>query len=960
MLSELPHIGARIALVSGSGIQFVDFGFDIEAEPACLYQRLFRRLAGTGEVSEVEGEADATESWEGWKALTGAEGIFLRRIDAPRAVDEFLERWIPLPVFRFTDDVANGTESYDQGPANWCRMWLTRLDRPDAAGNSHRLVLAFDTRSSPHPQGWDYTAPSDQDIKEGARFGLVGGAAELKRFMAAGWVSQWLASIPSASRDGGGEPWKVEADRQVLYASLLGLLRLLSAIPEISFIDTVAARRTGAVVDVDLVIDVGNSRTCGVLCEARGDVDDSLNHSNKLLVRNLSAPHLVHGDPFPSRIEFSRAWFGDDVISRRSGRNDAFSWPSVARIGHEAQALSRYLPNPESSTGLSSPKRYIWDSSPQLQQWRFNPGTCERQDWSPVTKGTLVAALRHDGEAWSEGDPLLTSAMFSRSSLMTFFLVELLLQALAQINSPAERVRRGRSTSPRRLRRVVMTMPTAMPQPERRIYEKRARMAVDLVWRVLNQTGEDAPVVQMEWDEATGTQVAFLYNEARRNFLGDLATLFATLGRRRDDDGSPSLRIANIDIGGGTTDLIVTTFRGDGANGIRPTQEFREGFNKAGDDIVARVIETVILPELLEAMSQAGAKDAAGGLDQLMGQTRAGQTHHHQVMRRQFANQVCAPLALAVVERFERAVRHGGDQAIAFHLGDVVPTAAVDPQVTAYVEAAIRDNGGAGFSLAKIEIQTTAEVVDGVIRQTLGSVLAAQCDTVHAYDCDVLLLSGMPSRLPTIRSIVMAALPVRVDRIIPMSGYPIGDWYPYRDGRQRISDPKTTASVGALICALSEGSLPGFHLYCGDMKQAATANFVGVMEAQTDRILAPNLLLAPGSAPGSAATQMKPPFFIGFRQLPTERWPVSALYHVSFTEATNAKGLQPLTIRFARGAEPLHLGEVDLVGVTGPDGTELGTDMVRMRLKTLRADEGYWTDTGIFETPRLAIMPEAP
>ncbi len=43
----------------------------------------------------------------------------------------------------------------------------------------------------------------------------------------------------------------------------------------------------------------------------------------------------------------------------------------------------------------------------------------------------------------------------------------------------------------------------------------------------------------------------------------------------------------------------------------------------------------------------------------------------------------------------------------------------------------------------------------------MGRVLAPLAEIVHAYDCDDLLLSGRPSRLPGIRALVMELLPCR-------------------------------------------------------------------------------------------------------------------------------------------------------------------------------------------------------
>ena len=67
--------------------------------------------------------------------------------------------------------------------------------------------------------------------------------------------------------------------------------------------------------------------------------------------------------------------------------------------------------------------------------------------------------------------------------------------------------------------------------------------------------------------------------------------------RGKPADGTIS--IASIDVGGGTTDLIVNAYRLEGAGTsvtLFPEQKFREGFNVAGDDILLRVVQSHVLP----------------------------------------------------------------------------------------------------------------------------------------------------------------------------------------------------------------------------------------------------------------------------------------------------------------------------------------------------------------------------
>ena len=98
------------------------------------------------------------------------------------------------------------------------------------------------------------------------------------------------------------------------------------------------------------------------------------------------------------------------------------------------------------------------------------------------------------------------------------------------------------------------------------------------------------------------------------------------------------------------------------------------------------------------------------------------------------------------------------------------------------------------------------------------------------YDCDVLLLSGRPSRLRIVTDIVLAKTPVPPHRVIGMHRYKVGETYPFRDAANRIDDPKTTAAVGAALFGQAEGRLQNFTLRTREMTMQSTARIIGKMD----------------------------------------------------------------------------------------------------------------------------------
>ncbi|HRF61565.1 MAG TPA: virulence factor SrfB, partial [Candidatus Competibacter sp.] len=855
---------------------------------------------------------------------------------------------------------------FDKGPTNWARARLVELPTPDAEGNTHRVTLAFDTQLLPTREGRPYLAPSPLDMQSGEEFALSDAEADTDWFLEQEWVREWLHQRFHAFELRRRAPRRVDEaelraspDAQAAWLTVLTLLQRAVRTPflRFTFVDNSPTARLNQPVNVDLVLDVGNSRTCGMLMETSGDDPVDMNDSYRLELRDLSQPERVYDEPFPSRVEFVRGSFGDEKLSRRSGRTSAFLWPTATRVGYEAQALSYFSHGTEGSTGLSGPKRYLWDTDLRHHPWRFNPGPDGfGGDSGPVTTGPFIGHLREDGEELAAGEPPAVTALFSRSALMSFFIAEVLLQAFVQANSPARRYERVHSEAPRRLRRVILTMPTAMPLAERKLFARRVSIAVRLTWRALGLDESQAPEPFLQWDEATGTQIVFLYNEVKHNFQGDAALCFQVFGRVREGYGeAPCLRLASIDIGGGTTDLIITTYQLEGGTAVRPTQEFREGFNIAGDDVLCGIIERNVLPVLVDAIRQSGAANAEELLARLLGANRGDQAERDRTLRRQFANQVALPLALALLHRYENADLSAGNEAVTLRLADVYPSGGgPHEQVVAFLEEAVRAAGGQGFKLSEVAFSTTMLALDTTARRILGQVLSDLCEVVHLYDCDYLLISGRPCRLPAVRAAILAKLPAPPDRIVSLHAYRVGDWYPFRSVSGRLTDPKTTAAVGAMVCALSEGQLYKFNLRSRELGMKSTARFVGVLE-QTGRLKRENELFANleledrKSRLPEATFDFYAPVFLGFRQLNVERWPATPLYRITFAHPRDAstKSL-PLKVTLERSTDENVDLDFKVIAVADADGNQQPNGVVLLKLQTLKDEYGYWLDTGIF------------
>jgi hypothetical protein len=897
---------------------------------------------------------------------------------------------------------------YQQGPVNWARAYVARLEAPDEHGHDHRVVLAFDTDLAPRSPSSAYLAPAPEDAQRGAEFALAADEEQLGWFVGLDWVRNWARAcfvdmiVREERARARSEPVvddavladRMEGPREDIarLMALTELLRALDVFPGIRFVDRYT-KPTPTPIEVDVVLDVGNSRTCGLLIETHPDqLSADVTQAVKLQLRDLSRPENVYSEPFDSRLEFSRASFGWDDLSFLSGRSDAFAWPTVARVGAEAQRLSSQRRGSEGASGMSSPKRYLWDEDARRDGWRFNSVT-ERHEHAAYATGVEFTTLVND---W--GEPLHTipptvppnddarfpsmRALYARSHLMTFALAEIFLHAFCMMNAPAHRLRRRSADLPRQLRRIIMTMPTGMPLAERQILRKRALAARDLVFLCLRLArvepvsgetggglvaaeGERLPDIVIEWDEASATQAAFLYSQVAVAYSGDARGFFKRArlpGNAADPDIKDDFRLATLDIGGGTTDIVVTSYRveGQGANvTLFPKPILREGVNVAGDDVVFQVVLEHVLEPIGRELKEKGLGDRAEFvMHRLFGGDRGDMAVEEQLRRQQFAAHVGAPIALRMIEAYEGwDPLSRDDRREPLTLQDVFGAELNKPLVDA-IDAEARKAGAVGFSLREVRFPVDLKEIDRTARSVLIDVLQAFAELVHRARADLVILSGRPSRMPAAFGLLAETCTLPPHRIAPLHEFRVGPWYPFRDFESKISDPKTTAAVGAMICMLGEGRLRDFNYRSDFLKPYSTARFFGKLDTD-NRLHDENVFYRgldldnPEYELPDTPFEFRGPIRLGTRQFPVDWWPGSRLYGLDyaapeFAARLNARTPLKVELRRASGRESKEVVDAFAIRrIEDAEGRAVPANQLRLRLQTIEDAAGYWLDTGV-------------
>ena len=1046
------------SIIAGAALQFIDYDLDlslaVEGKPLAERRKPFYVNAGVDPPGLVI--LDKVKSGDGdERYVAGKTGQSLPmhfEVETREAFECCLGRWLPLPFLERSGAWGDQKPRFGSGPTDWVRGFLSRLG--DEKSLKYRLTLVFDPQVEDGKEANRYSrdgaviyhALSENNVNENVFFGLAADQRDYGWFVELPWVNDALRQNQAAFRKkqprrpvarvaddfpdrgyetGGGSP-AVATEYLAVYAAFLEGLALSGRLGEVRLVNPDKDKP----IEVDLVLDIGNSRLTGVLVETLPQHDTRLTDCYILPVRDLSEPAQVYMEPVSSQVEFAEPYFGQPELSLESRLHaKSFPWPSTVRLGPEAARLAADSREDQGPTGMSSPKRYLWDTRQRDLEWFLN-NKYERHGKSEEratgrgaflmevnAAGIPLSALgRQGGEAaghrpgpplpgqiktGNEEDIVAFESRYSRSSLMMFLLSEVVAQALSAVNSPMVRDGRDHPSKPRRLSRIILTVPTAMPLVEQNIFKTWAGLAVETVWSALGwealpaaKEAEDfrrRPTVRCDWDEATCTQVVWLYNEVKERFHHNADELFRLLGRPRvlkagEGGGAElaSLRLASIDMGAGTTDLSITTYAlhnpGQSSPLIRPHLEFREGFNVAGDDIMHKIIQTQFIRKIARAVAGRGLKDAESLVGDLFRVTPKigvlSDERNRERRRSQFVTRVAVPLALEILKLYETFDHRGdglsetltvrgvlGDEA-AGRLGGVL-SYLEEPLNLALKEAGLSDD----FSLLDQALEIDFHEVDAEVRFVLEKVMTDLAEVVRLYDCDVLILTGRPSRWPAMWLSPYRRLCLPVDRLVHMHKYRVSARYPFVT-HGRIEDPKTTVVIGAIICALAEGHLEGITIDTSGFEPQPTTRHLGLLDAQgrltRDRVWFSDIdVYAAQEVRLEQTIQFNAPVPVGFRQLGCPRWITTRLYSLEYRNAEfqkKAVGLLPYTVTLEytlkepetaeeSGPKPQRLlkrteGRLKVLDITDKQGGGRNGALAA-RLQTLRHDDGYWLDTGV-------------
>lgn len=905
--------------------------------------------------------------------------------DKHNAMKCFENRWIPIPYF-----FKRTEKRFKFSPMNWSRVKFV----PRYGGKTeleYDVILAFDTRAGYSSDNYnEFPVFPDQYCSE-MNFALCDNEFFLMDYCSPNenwsYINEYIFKVVHPTLSNVSQIRGANVHRMSYIASYIFLINYLAQnkiFPTIKLYKDLDVE----VRNVDMVIDIGNSRTTALLIENNSNFNQVrplslIDYTDLLKEKKDKSCIRSYKEPFDMRLAFRKADFGS------FGINDSkqFVYPSFIRLGQEANSLIHRACassfEEETLSTYSSPKRYLWDNKPSKKEWEFLVLPGEELSHILNIRG-ISSNLMSDGRIDVTGNDGGRSSHYSRRSLMTFAFLEMLSQANTQINSEPYRTDVGWKSVPRKIKRIIVTCPTAMSKIEREALVRCAKDAVTLYCKFISinntPTIEIIPAVSSKkdndgswyYDEATCAQLVYIYGEVGYKYKGVCSEFFNLYGKSINGDSQPTLTVGSLDIGAGTSDLMISEYsytKGD-LTTITPDPKFYDSFYFAGDDILKALVKNVMLLDEKHSAFRKSLRNLDSiqyrqKIKNFFGPDYSGQTITDRVARRDFNIQYSVPLMTYFLE-----LAANDSCSCVVKYDDVFKINQPNRRVIEDFKKRM------GIDITSITWEYNKEFVADIISKEFEPLLKKIATIFYAYSCDVILLSGRPSSLPAIRNIFLKYYPVSPNRLITLNNYYVGDWYPFCQNTGYITNPKTIVAMGGVIgyYASEYSNLDKFSINLEKIKNnlKSTINYI---EASRDGMPI-EYLITPDKIQGKL-TVSRIPEVLNVRQFGLASYPSRALYSIDFNytklvnkirnkaldigsnpsdsavqsmaneEIEGLKKRMPFKITIDR--DPEDKENLTISSIEDRNGVELSDSSIEIHIQSLGVDDQYWLDSGAFD-----------
>lgn len=595
----------------------------------------------------------------------------------------------------------------------------------------------------------------------------------------------------------------------------------------------------------------------------------------------------------------------------------------------------------------SSAKRYFWDSELSPQAWSCVPnygddvfGPEKGLGRLSLLSGLMLRFQPENGQIWGDnsglpcGWPVVSrpvtspaSPRYPRRNTLTWSILSIMETAHRQINDLNWTQQSG-AFHRRTIRNVIATFPSGWTSTEISHYRAKWMEAIRIFQATNLPSGEPPIGLQMRMDEAVASQLPLIYASIDRLSAQSMGENWIAVNGRAADGELPKLRVMNLDIGGGTSDVSIVEYQ-DKKEGISVELDakvlFKDSSTVAGDRLVKAIIEKIILPKLADTPEQFAGFSAC-----LVGEKNVNETAERVAL----LTGSLLPMAICLLSR-----RCSGAE-LKFKPADAGATNF----------SALTQKLGLGVISDEKHIEVDAIEFDRLLEDIFGKFVRSLAKYAASYDVDMLMVCGKPSEQPAISALIQRMVPVPAERILFTRGFKAGTWYPFKEGEDAaIADAKSVTCVGAALeRAMNLNIVQGWKINVHN--ESGNRNIWGEMPRSGPRFGTRFLSESEDVSPEVA---LQTGARIGRKMFDANSCFPEPVYRLDWKDATEGSvtAVKAVFQRLSSGEE-VSMDTTDGLELVSVVDSETGEDLMgRVVLKLYPVGEHslHWQDTGMLE-----------
>lgn len=438
-----------------------------------------------------------------------------------------------------------------------------------------------------------------------------------------------------------------------------------------------------------------------------------------------------------------------------------------------------------------------------------------------------------------------------------------------------------------------------------------------------------------------------------------------------------SLTVGSIDIGAGTTDIMIAAYKYDDARQctLTPVPLFWESFYRAGDDLLKELIHQCVvegkyspIENKLKSLGKSQNQIIELNNDFFGGDN--GMSFHNRQLRIDFNLQISVSIINYYLELFKENII----ESKIFSFNDIfknnMPTRCLLDHFKKHFD----------FDFETLQWHYEKNIIAAIIENTFDTLIGKISSLLSFYDCDIILLSGRPTSLKTIPDLFLKYYAIAPNRLKTLNDYRVGRWYPedkrykFLDGNGYLNNPKSIVAIGAMIGAsASNGGLDGFSLNLQELivKQSPTTEYFGKLNEQTLEFI--ETIISPDNN-YSLIEVSSLPVRIGTRQLDTQSYPSRPFYTLNYNyekiedrakgriddendlnaiqgeigkEIVKIRSKMPLKISFERNYNE-DKEFLCISSVSDCNGDDVSISFFNLQVQSMSELENFWLDSGVF------------